>query len=138
MIAIMKIILVRHGAYNPSSIDPDNGLSDEGIEEVENLLEDLKKHKIHYTKVYTSPKTRALQTASLLADGQPVQITSLLDGTKDPMLIYHELQAQSEDVLCVTHNPFIAELASLFNQQTHFRTAGCLAIKEKELLWKNT
>jgi len=134
----MKVILVRHGAYTTSPQDPSNGLSPEGFAEVHSLLDHLKEEKISFSKVLASPKKRAQQTAEILAEDIPIETTDLLDGTKDPQSIFHALQAEIEDVLVVTHNPFVSNLSSIFGKPFHFHTAGCVVFEEGKVLWSNT
>ncbi|MCH9621283.1 MAG: hypothetical protein S4CHLAM20_07020 [Chlamydiia bacterium] len=133
----MKIILVRHGAYTPAPEDPENGLSEAGITEVKKLSQELKSQNITFQRVLSSPKTRAMQTASILAEEKEIEITNLLDGSKDPQLTFDRLQTEDSDILLVTHNPFIGNLAALFGSNIHFHTAGCLVLENQSPIWTN-
>lgn len=132
----MKLILVRHGAYTPGATDSESTLSKDGIKEVKRLLKNLKGSGFSFSKVLTSPKTRAVQTATILAEGKELTLSSLLDGSHDPMLIYHEIQPQNEDILLVTHNPYIGNLSRLMGVEMFFPTAGCIVLEDEKLIWK--
>ena len=133
----MKLILVRHGDYNPSTIDPEEGLSKDGIEEVKELSRILDQKNHIPNKIYSSPKTRAFQTANLLANESiQVQTTPFLKGDQNPEAIINHIEEEGT-ILLVGHNPFMGELAALFDMQINFHTAGCIILDNGNLIWSN-
>ncbi|MCH9617012.1 MAG: hypothetical protein SP4CHLAM5_06380 [Chlamydiia bacterium] len=127
----MTILLVRHGDYNPKYIDPKEGLSNKGKEEINHLLEKLMADGITYDNVYSSPKTRAIQTAHLLAGNIKIQQIELLKPNTDPKILYEFIQTLSGDSLLVGHNPLLSYVSNYFSMPYQFETAGCLLIENK-------
>jgi broad specificity phosphatase PhoE len=93
------IYLVRHGqSYNNAHIDRPyeqggSSLTEKGMQEAQDLAEDLK--KIHIDYIFSSDLTRAIQTAQIIAEAHHIQIQtsqalrersygSLLDGGTHP------------------------------------------------------
>jgi phosphohistidine phosphatase SixA len=84
----MRIQLTQHGLAVPKTVDPDRPLSEQGREDVRHLTDFLDKAGIPVGQVLHSGKTRAEQTAAILAEallpeGQPQAHASL--GPKDPL-----------------------------------------------------
>ena len=127
----MTLILVRHGAYLPKYVDPQEGLSEEGILEVKALLKKLQSQHISYDYVYSSPKTRAIETASILAKDTPIQQIDLLKPSSDPNNLYDYIQTLSGDCLLVGHNPLLSYLSSYFDHPMQFNTADHLIIASR-------
>lgn len=128
----MTIILVRHGAYLPKNIDPKEGLSEDGKQEVEALLKKLKEKNITFQYVFSSPKTRALQTAKRLAKNITINTLDLLKPSTNPKLLFDYLQTIDEDTLFVSHNPLLSNLSSYFNFPILLQTAGCLVVEQED------
>ena len=63
----MALFLVQHGKSLSKEIDPDQGLSKEGINEVERIASVAKDYSITVSKINYSTKTRARQTAEIFA-----------------------------------------------------------------------
>jgi phosphohistidine phosphatase len=84
----MRIYLTQHGLAVPKDIDPDRPLSERGREDVRHLAEFLDKAGVRVGQVLHSGKTRAEQTAAILAEAllperQPRAQAGL--GPKDPL-----------------------------------------------------
>lgn len=71
------MILIRHGqsefnaAFNRTGVDPgipDAPLTDQGREQVRRAAEALRRHDLPIRRLLASPYTRALQTASIIAE----------------------------------------------------------------------
>lgn len=74
----LKIFLLRHGEDEDNRDKVFNGqrntlLTPRGIIQVTNLAHRIKKEKVEFVAVYSSPLTRALDTATIISDiaGQP-------------------------------------------------------------------
>ena len=63
----MKLYLVQHGEALPKEVDSDRPLSDQGQQDVERLARFLANRGVRVSQVWHSGKTRARQTAELLA-----------------------------------------------------------------------
>ncbi len=63
----MALFLVQHGKSLPPDIDPERGLSEEGISEVERIASAAKNHEISVARIQHSGKKRAHQTADIFA-----------------------------------------------------------------------
>jgi broad specificity phosphatase PhoE len=92
------VIIVRHGKFlNPSGMVYNRDsvmaqkdwiyLSKEGEEQMQTLAETIISHKFHVTTIWTSPSSRAKESANVLAQtlGVPdVQIKDMLDDVLSP------------------------------------------------------
>ena len=113
----MRIYLTQHGLALPKDVDPDRPLSKQGREDVRRLAEFLDKAGVQVGQVLHSGKTRAKQTAEMLAeallpDGRPQEHAGL--GPKDPLeKVSPEIAFWSVDTLIVGHLPYLGRLASL-------------------------
>ncbi|MCK7504562.1 MAG: histidine phosphatase family protein [Desulfobacterales bacterium] len=65
----MALYLVQHGRSLPKEIDPDQGLSPEGIAETERTARLAAELGLKIGGILQSGKTRARQTAEILAAG---------------------------------------------------------------------
>jgi len=113
----MRIYITQHGFAVPKDVDPDRPLSEQGRLDVSRLAEFLKKADIEVAQILHSGKTRADQTAAILADsllpnGQPLSRSGL--GPKDPLeSLTSDIVFWTEDTLIAGHQPFLGRLASL-------------------------
>ena len=113
----MRIYLTQHGLAVPKDVAPDRPLSEHGREDVRRLAEFLDKAGIRVGQVLHSGKTRAEQTAAILAEallstGEPQAHAGL--GPKDPLeKLSPEIAFWSVDTLIVGHLPHLGRLASL-------------------------
>ena len=74
----MHVYLVQHGKAKSAEEDPNRGLSDEGRNEVQRVAEFLSELRITVSLIQHSGKTRAEETAHLLARASaalPVPLT---------------------------------------------------------------
>jgi len=112
----MALFLVRHGAATPKDQDPEQGLTPEGIADVERIAEVAKGYGVKPSKILHSGKTRAKQTAKLLAGALDpeggVATRNGLDPDDDPAALLSYLDA-AENVMIVGHLPFMEKLTSL-------------------------
>jgi phosphohistidine phosphatase len=113
----MRIYLTQHGQALPKDVDPDRPLNEQGRDDVRRLAELLGNAGIEVGQVLHSGKTRAEQTAAILAEallpaGQPEAHAGL--GPKDPLeQVSAEIAFWSADTLIVGHLPYLGRLASL-------------------------
>jgi phosphohistidine phosphatase len=113
----MRIYLSQHGLAVPKDVDPDRPLSEQGRKDVRHLAELLGKAGIQVGQVLHSGKTRAEQTAAILAEavlpeGQPREQAGL--APNDPLeKLSPQIAFWSVDTLIVGHLPYLGHLTSL-------------------------
>lgn len=112
----MKLFLVQHGESVAKEIDEDRPLSDTGAKDVEQMAARMRKVGVNVRRVAHSGKTRAEQTAQLLASA--VCTASNLEelpglAPLDPVAGIALLTEQwTEDTLLAGHQPFMGKLAA--------------------------
>ncbi|VAX24889.1 hypothetical protein MNBD_NITROSPINAE03-829 [hydrothermal vent metagenome] len=113
----MKLYLARHGMAVPHNVDPDCPLSGHGEEEIKKLASYLGQSGVQVSRVAHSGKTRARQTAQILAGSiAPGAAVTAIKGLK-PMDSVEPVAKMAggfkEDTLLVGHLPFMEKLLSL-------------------------
>jgi phosphohistidine phosphatase len=113
----MRIYLAQHGLAVSKDVDPDRPLSEQGREDVRRLAAFLGNTGVRVGQVLHSGKTRAEQTAAMLADallpdGKP-QSRAGLAPTDPPKQVAAEATGWSVDTLIVGHLPYLGRLVSL-------------------------
>ncbi len=63
----MALYLVQHGKSLPKNIDPDQGLSEEGVAETKRIAETAADYGVNVSHIKHSVKTRAHKTAEIFA-----------------------------------------------------------------------
>ncbi len=111
----MALYLVQHGQSLPKDVDPDQGLSDEGIAETKRIAEVALNYRIQVALIKQSGKKRARQTADIFADTlQPaggVEETAGLKPMDDVSAFAGGLDAGA-NVMLVGHLPFMERMAA--------------------------
>ena len=109
----MALFLVQHGKNVSKEIDPDKGLSDEGIREVENIAATARAHRIVVASVKHSGKKRAKQTAEIfdraLGSRGGVEEMEGLGPLDDVAALDLE---NLQDAMIVGHLPFMEKLVA--------------------------
>ena len=111
----MQLYLVQHGEALSKEIDPDRALSEAGRNDVQRLASFLA-GKVQVARILHSGKTRARQTAEILAaavaPGREIEQLGGL-GPNDPVEPFvRHVEEWAEDLLVVGHLPFMAKLAA--------------------------
>jgi len=113
----MKLYLVRHGKAASSDVDPQRGLTEHGLQEVQKIAEFIKPLDISVDYIRHSGKRRAEQTAQVLAEAVSVReefaAHTGLAPNDDVTPIKDEIESAGQDVMIVGHLPFLPRLASL-------------------------
>ena len=111
----MAVFLVQHGKNIPKEIDPNKGLSDEGRSDVERIASVAKGYKVHVSRIKHSGKTRARQTAEVLASElKPeggVEESSGLNPLDDVAAFASTINSK-DNLMLVGHLPFMERLTS--------------------------
>ena len=112
----MKLYLVQHGQAKSEEIDPQRGLTEQGTQDVERLAAFLKPLALAVPVVWQSGKTRAVQTAEILAPvlaGRPKVAQQEGLAPNDPIEpIKTKLRQAQDDLMIIGHLPFLDTLAS--------------------------
>ena len=111
----MAIYLAQHGKSAPKEVDPERGLTEEGIAEVERVAARLAAGGVGVDVIRHSGKSRAAQTAAIFARAlgpkKGVETRSGIDPMDDVEPIARTLPAD-RDELIVGHLPFMQRLVS--------------------------
>jgi phosphohistidine phosphatase len=112
----MRLYLVQHGEALAKEMDPERPLSERGRSDVERLADFLRRAGIRVAHVAHSGKTRARQTAEILAaallQGGDVESRSGIDPKDSIEPVAEEMASWSRDAMLVGHLPFMGRLAS--------------------------
>lgn len=113
----MKLYLVQHGEAKPEEADPQRGLTDKGRRDVGKVAAFIKPLSLSVKTVWQSGKTRATQTAEILAPalaGSPQVTQHAGIAPMDPVgPIAAEIAEIADDLMVVGHLPFMGKLTSL-------------------------
>jgi phosphohistidine phosphatase len=111
----MRLYLVQHGEALPKDVDPDRPLSGKGREDARRLAEFLGERGIRVSRVFHSGKTRARQTAEIIAatvmpdeDGEARAGLNPNDPV-EPMA--ERVSDWEQDAMLIGHLPFMERFA---------------------------
>ncbi|MCB9659838.1 MAG: phosphohistidine phosphatase SixA [Polyangiales bacterium] len=143
----MRILLVRHGEavpYDTTPVDERRWLTERGRAGVRAVAYALAEKGLRFTRVYTSPLVRAVQTAEILVqhvhpacdvpvlvhvplsaeEGSPAQALAVLDSARP-----------DDTVVLVTHMPKVSALAAQLSGGQRFSGfetgAACLITRQQ-------
>jgi phosphohistidine phosphatase len=109
----MALYLIQHGRSLTKEQDPEQGLSGEGVSDVERIAGVAKGYGVHVTLINHSGKKRARQTAEIFASAlnpdKGVEEISGLNPLDDVRAIAERLNAE-DDLMLVGHLPFMERL----------------------------
>ena len=112
----MKLYLIQHGEAAPEEVDPSRPLTAKGRSDVQKIAFFLKVAGIDPGIILHSGKTRARQTAEIIAGqlGPECQVKEREGlGPNDPVKgIISEISGTGNDLMVVGHLPFLGKLAS--------------------------
>lgn len=112
----MRLYLVRHGEARPSEEDPAKRLSAKGLADVSKVAAFLRPRGLAVEAIWHSGKTRAAETADILADAVKSRQGALrwpgLEPNDPIAPILNDLQRAEGDLMIVGHLPFLGRLAS--------------------------
>jgi len=128
----MKLFLVQHAMAVSKELDPDRPLTEEGRRDIQKVAAFVKPLNFAVDSLWHSGKTRARQTAEILA--RVVTITNEM-AAHDGLTPNDNVQAIKEsiiyagrDIMIVGHLPFMAKLASLL--LTGSESSGTVAFRQ--------
>jgi len=111
----MALFLVQHGKSRPKDMDPDQGLSEQGIADVNRIAETAKGYGIHISGISHSGKTRARMTAEIFASAlSPKNGIHQIDGIAplDDVEGFSKTIDPGENRMVVGHLPFMERLTA--------------------------
>lgn len=113
----MRLYLVQHGEAQPEAVSPERELTPQGRVDVGRLADFLGARGMRAARVVHSGKTRARQTAEILAARiAPGTAPEALAGLNpnDPVLpVAAQARDWNEDTLLAGHQPFMGRLAAV-------------------------
>jgi phosphohistidine phosphatase len=139
----MNLYLVQHAEARAETEDPQRSVSDKGYANVDKTARWLSE-KVHPTihVIIHSGKLRAKQTAEVLADYlAPIGGTKAADGLEpgaDPAVWAKRLDALTENVMLVGHQPHLGRLVSRLlcgddsNTTVNFTNAGIVCLSRDD------
>ena len=111
----MKLYLAQHGKAVDKQVDPKRPLSDQGEFEVSNVANYLKQSEVDIKSIYHSGKTRAEQTADIIANVLQISKLEQLDGINpndDIEPIVDTVNSWNADSMIVSHIPFLPRIVA--------------------------
>jgi phosphohistidine phosphatase len=141
----MALYLVQHGKSLPADIDPEQGLSTEGVAETECMAQMAKDAGLKVKGILHSGKPRASRTADILAAAlKPAEGTKQAQGLNplDDVAPWTRLNP-GDDLMLVGHLPFMERLAAFLVSGSHerpiikFQNSGivCLDREPSSINW---
>ncbi len=139
------IYLVQHAQAKKEEEDPERGLTEKGISDIEKIARFLSSLKITINKIFHSPKKRALQTAEILnkylqsKDG--LEVSDQLNPLDDVKFWYEKILSVQENIMIVGHLPHLEKLASLIlcgdktKKIVSFKMASVVCIKKEDKIF---
>jgi phosphohistidine phosphatase len=112
----MQLYLVQHGEAKAREQDPNRPLSDKGARDVRKAADFIKPLGLEVRAVWHSGKTRARQTADILASAVSAEEGVLQRDGLAPMddvePVARDVGSSKGDLMIVGHLPFLGKLAS--------------------------
>ncbi len=140
----MALFLVQHGKSLPKDQDANQGLSEQGISDVKRIANEAKKHGIQVSRIQHSGKTRAQQTAEIMASAlnpeNGVQKISGLNPLDDVSTIADNMNS-TDNLMLVGHLPFMERLisylitASIDKPVLKFQNGGIVCLEQDNGAW---
>ncbi|HCC69290.1 MAG TPA: phosphohistidine phosphatase SixA [Nitrospiraceae bacterium] len=135
----MLLYLVQHAEAKREEEDPARGLTDKGLQDIKNVGNYVAGLKIKVGQIFHSGKTRALQTAQILADylefEKELSQTDGLSPMDDPQIWFERISQTDEDTILVGHMPHLGRLAGFLlcgdkdSGPINFKMAGIVCLR---------
>jgi phosphohistidine phosphatase len=135
----MALYLVQHGKSLPAEIDPEQGLSHEGVAETERVARIARDGGLRINGILHSGKNRARRTAEILAATlDPLEGTKEAQGLNplDDVVPWTSLNPGA-NLMLVGHLPFMERLAALLVSGSHeklvikFQNSGIVCLDQE-------
>ena len=135
----MALYLVQHGQSLAKDVDPDQGLSEEGIAVTKRIAGVAKDYHVNVGLIQHSVKTRARKTAEIFASAlNPPRGTAEVEGLKpmDDVAVFAASIESDENIMLVGHLPFMERMASYLvtgsadNPVLRFQNSGIVCLNK--------
>ena len=136
----MALYLVQHGKSLQKNVDPDQGLSDDGIAETKRIADVAHGYHVKVSLIRHSGKKRARQTAEILAEAlNPAGGVAEASGLKplDDVAAFAASIDAAADTMLVGHLPFMERIASFLVTGSaeksifRFQNSGIVCLKKE-------
>lgn len=128
----MKLYLVQHAKAASKDVNPERPLTEEGRQDINKVATFIRPLNLAVDYLWNSGKTRAMQTAEVLAEVMTVKNKVVArDGlapNDDVKAIKDQIISVNSDIMIVSHMPFVAKLASLL--LTGSESSGTVAFRQ--------
>ncbi len=142
----MLLYLVQHADAKKEEEDPSRGLTEKGLQDITKVAMHAGRMHIMVSKIFHSGKTRAFQTAQVLAGHlKPDKGIAEIDGLApmdEPAVWKGRIFQINEDIALVGHLPHLGRLASMLlcgdkeKNIIDFKMGGIVCLKKFEgSLW---
>jgi phosphohistidine phosphatase len=140
----MFLYVFRHGDAKPKNEDPERGLSDRGREEVKAVSAVFSKIEPHIEAIWHSGKTRAAETAGILANILNIEERACSRSglnPNDPLPpLVEAIKSQDRNVVIVGHLPQLGKLVSVLllgeeQDLLDFPSAGLACLESSADSW---
>ena len=138
----MKLYLVQHAKAESKDVNPERPLTEEGRRDISEVAAFIKTLSLSVDYLWHSGKTRARQTAEILAKVITVENEMVVqDGlapNDDVQAIKEIIVLARQDLMIVGHLPFMAKLASLLltgsesSDIVAFRQGGIVCLNSED------
>lgn len=111
----MPVYLVQHGKSLPKETDPEQGLTDQGIQDTNRIAEVAAHYQVPVNRIIFSTKKRARQTAEIFnAKLQPTKGMAKISGIQpmDDAVRFAGSIREGEHTMVVSHLPFLSRLVT--------------------------
>jgi len=144
----VRLYLVQHAEAKREEEDPARPLSERGWADIRKVAAFLQAHPLPPLRaIYHSGKTRAAQTAEVLAgvleSSEGCRATDGLDPLADPGLWIERLREMSEDIMLVGHLPHLDRLSArllsagaIAEGLIAFRMGGIVCLHREGAIWR--
>jgi len=136
----MKLFLVQHAKAVSSEVDPDRPLTVEGQRDMQKVAEFIKPLSFAVDNLWHSGKTRARQTAEILATVITIEnemaVHDGLAPNDNVQVIKDSIVSVGRDMMIVGHLPFMSKLASLL--LTGSESSGTVAFRQGGIVCLST
>lgn len=142
----MRVYLVQHGQAMTEEQNPDRPLSEKGRAEVERVASFLSRSCAPIPRIIHSPKTRARDTAAVLARvldlGEVIEEAPVGLGPMDSTESLAQSISQAEgDLMAVGHQPFMGRMVARLTSGaegagfTAFEPGTVVCLEKEDGLW---
>lgn len=112
----MKLYLVQHGDALPKNEAPDRPLSEQGRKDIDRVTELLTRSQVEVSRILHSGKTRAQQTAKLIAHGlgKTPAVTAAAGLSPNDLVApwVDRIDGYEDNSMLVGHQPFLGKFVS--------------------------